>query len=180
MSDTLFVTPAQVLAAKLAVELSEEAGEVPAEALEAIANAEVVVAEEQSVASTQRSRASALDQLRVLTQEPVDVNELAEVMARAVTEMARAMERLFIEMHEASDQVFARLSRAEKSFVFHTMERTAAKYSPTGRETWDYLTSEAIHQVYNNMFGPGEVAESGEDSREDVGVESDQRRSQPA
>jgi hypothetical protein len=42
MSDTLYVTPAQVLAAKLSIELSEEDGEVPDEALKAIANAQVV------------------------------------------------------------------------------------------------------------------------------------------
>jgi hypothetical protein len=41
MSDTLYVTPAQVLAAKLAIELSEEAGQAPDEALKAIANARV-------------------------------------------------------------------------------------------------------------------------------------------
>ena len=42
MSNVLYVTPAQVLAAKLSIELAEEAGEVPSEALKAIANAEVV------------------------------------------------------------------------------------------------------------------------------------------
>jgi hypothetical protein len=48
MSDTLYVTPAQVLAAKLALELSEEAGEVPDEALKAIANAQVVAADDSA------------------------------------------------------------------------------------------------------------------------------------
>jgi hypothetical protein len=43
MSDTLYVTPAQVLAAKLVLELREEAGEPLDEALQAIANAQVVV-----------------------------------------------------------------------------------------------------------------------------------------
>jgi hypothetical protein len=46
MSDTLYVTPAQVLAAKLALELSKEAGEAPDEALEAIANAREVAPQE--------------------------------------------------------------------------------------------------------------------------------------
>jgi hypothetical protein len=50
MSDTVYVTPAQVLAAQLAVELSEEDGEEPDEALQAIANATVVsVAESASI-----------------------------------------------------------------------------------------------------------------------------------
>jgi hypothetical protein len=40
MGDTLYVTPAQVLAAKLELELSEEDGETPDEALKAIANAD--------------------------------------------------------------------------------------------------------------------------------------------
>jgi hypothetical protein len=53
MGETLFVTPAQVLAAKLAIELSEEAGEAPDEALEAIANALVVA--RQQAAPTQPS-----------------------------------------------------------------------------------------------------------------------------
>ncbi len=55
MSETLYVTPAQVLAAKLALELSEEAGEVPDEALKAIANAQVD-AVEQSAADSEGSR----------------------------------------------------------------------------------------------------------------------------
>src|SRR5215212_2775988 len=46
MSNTLYVSPAQVLAAKLAVELREEAGEEPDEALKAIANAEVATDDE--------------------------------------------------------------------------------------------------------------------------------------
>ena len=46
MSDTLYVTPAQVLAAQLAVELAEEDGEEPDEALRAIANAQVQTDEE--------------------------------------------------------------------------------------------------------------------------------------
>jgi hypothetical protein len=41
VSETLYVTPAQVLAAKLALELSEEAGEAPDAALKAIAHAQV-------------------------------------------------------------------------------------------------------------------------------------------
>jgi hypothetical protein len=48
VSDTLYVTPAQVLAAKLAVELSEEDGEEPDEALKAIANARVVAEDESA------------------------------------------------------------------------------------------------------------------------------------
>lgn len=54
MSETLYVTPAQVLAAKLALELSEEAGEAPDEAIKAIANAQVV-APEQSASSHRSS-----------------------------------------------------------------------------------------------------------------------------
>lgn len=42
MGDVLQATPAQVLAAKLLVELSEEAGVSPDEALKAIANAQEV------------------------------------------------------------------------------------------------------------------------------------------
>jgi hypothetical protein len=53
MSDTLYVTPAQVLAAKLALELNQEAGEPPDEALEAIANAEVIAPQESG--SSQRT-----------------------------------------------------------------------------------------------------------------------------
>jgi hypothetical protein len=48
MSDTLYVTPAQVLAAKLAIELSEEDGEAPDEAIKAIANAQVVAREQST------------------------------------------------------------------------------------------------------------------------------------
>jgi hypothetical protein len=50
VSTTLYVTPAQVLAAKLAVELSEEAGEEPDEALRAIANAQVITEQESTPA----------------------------------------------------------------------------------------------------------------------------------
>jgi hypothetical protein len=57
MSNTLYVTPAQVLAAKLAIELSEEDGEEPDEALKAIANAEVVTDESQSATGTQPTEA---------------------------------------------------------------------------------------------------------------------------
>jgi hypothetical protein len=42
VSEPLYVTPAQVLAAKLEVELSEEAGEESDEAIEAIADAHLV------------------------------------------------------------------------------------------------------------------------------------------
>lgn len=49
MTDVLHVTPAQVLAAKLAVELSDEAGEVPDEALNAIASAQVLTEERPDV-----------------------------------------------------------------------------------------------------------------------------------
>jgi hypothetical protein len=45
MSDTLYVTPAQVLAVKLAIQLSEEDGDEPDEALRAIANAQVLAEE---------------------------------------------------------------------------------------------------------------------------------------
>jgi hypothetical protein len=55
MSQVLYVTPAQVLAAKLALELSEEAGEAPDEVLKAIANAHVVAPQE----SGSRQRTSA-------------------------------------------------------------------------------------------------------------------------
>jgi hypothetical protein len=65
MSEALYVTPAQVLAAKLALELNKEAGEPPDEALEAIANARVVApqqsgpdhgtsADEEALATLQR------------------------------------------------------------------------------------------------------------------------------
>jgi hypothetical protein len=40
MSDTVYVTPAQVLAAKLLLELREEDGEAPSDALKAVANAQ--------------------------------------------------------------------------------------------------------------------------------------------
>jgi hypothetical protein len=49
VSETLYVTPAQVLAAKLALELDEEAGEEPGEALTAIANAQVVVPQQSAL-----------------------------------------------------------------------------------------------------------------------------------
>jgi hypothetical protein len=49
----MYVTPAQVLAAKLALELSQEAGESPDEALEAIVNARVIHPQQSS-----RQRAS--------------------------------------------------------------------------------------------------------------------------
>jgi hypothetical protein len=58
MGETLYVTPAQVLAAKLAIELSEEAGQAPDEALKAIANAQEL-APQQSAPSP---RASSLSQ----------------------------------------------------------------------------------------------------------------------
>lgn len=48
MNQYLHVTPSQVLAAKLALELSKEAGEVPDEALKAIANARVVIDDERA------------------------------------------------------------------------------------------------------------------------------------
>lgn len=48
MSETLYVTPAQVLAAKLSLELSEEAGEAPDEAIKAIANAQVVARQQST------------------------------------------------------------------------------------------------------------------------------------
>jgi hypothetical protein len=48
MGDTLYVTPAQVLAAKLELELSEEDGETPDEALKAIANAQVVARQQST------------------------------------------------------------------------------------------------------------------------------------
>ena len=59
MSDTLYVTPAQVLAAKLALELSEEAGEVPDEALKAIANAQVVAEDDSAFSEKTGVAASA-------------------------------------------------------------------------------------------------------------------------
>jgi hypothetical protein len=58
MSDTLYVTPAQVLAAQLAVELSQEDGEEPDEALKAIASAQVLIDESQTAPATQRAAAS--------------------------------------------------------------------------------------------------------------------------
>ena len=68
MSETLYVTPAQVLAAKLAVELSEEEGKEPGEALRAIANA-TVVSEEDALGD-------AADYTANLTQEATDAVEV--------------------------------------------------------------------------------------------------------
>jgi hypothetical protein len=76
MSEALYVTPAQVEAAKLILDLNEEAGSPPDEALEAIANAQVVAtpqsgrsptatADEESLATLQRIER----QLRALNPE---------------------------------------------------------------------------------------------------------------
>jgi DNA-binding PadR family transcriptional regulator len=70
MSNTLYVTPAQVLAAKLVVELSEEDGEEPDEALKAIANAQVVTEEQTAAAATKR----------VEVAEPPDIAQNAAYM----------------------------------------------------------------------------------------------------
>lgn len=65
MSEALYVTPAQVLAAKLALELNEEAGEPPVKALEAIANARVV-APQQSPPTTSADEQGPLESLATL------------------------------------------------------------------------------------------------------------------
>jgi hypothetical protein len=70
MSEALYVTSAQVIAARLALELSEEAGEAPDEALKAIANAQVV-APEQSGPSHKTSAAPA-----PATEKPDDLQRL--------------------------------------------------------------------------------------------------------
>ena len=111
MSETLYVTPAQVLAAKLAVELSEEEGKEPGEALRAIANA-TVVSEEDALGE-------AADYTANLTQEATDAAKLildhaqqladslideAMASARALLLEARTQQRAIIEQAKVTAQ----------------------------------------------------------------------------
>jgi hypothetical protein len=89
MSDTLYVTPAQVLAAKLAVELSEEAGEVPDEALKAIANAQVE-ADEQSAADTQGGEVA----------EPADPEEAGRLLLSVTNDTERTLANWYITLDQ--------------------------------------------------------------------------------
>jgi hypothetical protein len=84
MSDVLYVTPAQVLAAKLAFKLSQEDGEAPDEALKAIANAPAVAP--QQLAPTYRTSA--------------DEHAVSEVIAR----LQRIEDQLQVHNPQASEQ----------------------------------------------------------------------------
>jgi hypothetical protein len=79
VSNTLYVTPAQVLAAQLAVELSGEAGEEPDEALKAIANARVE-ADEQSADDAQGAKVA----------DPAELDEATTDLLSALAEAVRA------------------------------------------------------------------------------------------
>ena len=80
MTSTLRVTRAQVLLAQLAVELSEEAGEAPNEALKAIANADVVAPQQSTPGhetSADPTRATVHQQVvkpHIFNRDPDDVN----------------------------------------------------------------------------------------------------------
>ena len=67
MTDVLHVTAAQVLAAQLAVELCEEAGEAPDEALKAIANAQVATPQQLAshrTSADERTLSDVIDRLQ--------------------------------------------------------------------------------------------------------------------
>jgi hypothetical protein len=70
----LYVTPAQVLAAKLALQLSQEAGEPPDEALEAIANARVEVSEQSGPSHGTSADEEALAALRRIERQLQVIN----------------------------------------------------------------------------------------------------------
>jgi hypothetical protein len=83
MSDTLYVTPAQVLAAKLALELNEEAGEPPDEALQAIANARVVATQESGPGPRTSAGDQALATLQRIEHQLQQLNPEASTQERS-------------------------------------------------------------------------------------------------
>jgi hypothetical protein len=107
MSDTVYVTPAQVLAAKLAIELSEEDGEEPDAALRVIANAQVVTEEADPVAGTQKSPSeSAFDYvMKVLADvKPAETQHLAETMQSGVSELIQTLDLVIPELSPAEQR----------------------------------------------------------------------------
>jgi hypothetical protein len=109
MSETLYATPAQVLAAKLAVELSEEEGKEPDEALRAIANATVVSEEDalsEAAGVTANPREEATDEAKLIlnhAQQLADsLIDEAMASARSLLLEARSQQRAIMERAEAA------------------------------------------------------------------------------
>jgi hypothetical protein len=134
MSDTVYVTPAQVLAAKIALELNEETGEVPDEALEAIANAQVVTEEADPVAGTQGSSwESPFDYvMKVLAEvKPAETQHLVETMQSGISELVQTLDLAFPELSTAKQRqlvkalelVLAEVNPAEAQQLVEMRER---------------------------------------------------------
>lgn len=126
MSRTLYVTPAQVLAAKLALELSEEAGEVPDEALKAIANAQVE-AVEQSAADSEGAEAA----------EPTDPEESGRRMLALSNETEHALHNWYISFDRDDAPFDVLLAPRHSRSVIESLWRTLLLFREAreGRES---------------------------------------------
>jgi hypothetical protein len=145
MSDTMYVTPAQVLAAKLAVELSEEAGEVPDEALRAIANAQVV-SNDQSSTSTEEAGG----------QVAPNITEEARLAERLLAEAARPQEAMRVDPARAAIQgMEAAITKVTSDAEMRELVRSAgaAEFGGVRRSGRTMhtlnLANHAMYEIYN-------------------------------
>jgi hypothetical protein len=196
VSNTLYVTPAQVLAAQLAVELSEEDGEEPDEALKAIANAQIVHAEQvgaddseaTGLADDASEAAQNVSEHNLLMNLVVYLEQLQEIstLHAAEAEMeAHALEALRTAIFQDAEG-----SRSRHSLAWALRDRAAHQSDREARQSYasvlkEFLASQELPGgPWRIVEEPGEIDHApDENGREDVAdlsrAEDQQTRSLP-